>query len=74
MKAEQLWVGALVVDTETQRVGKVMGREGPYVQLRPPGGGREWDANPDQLRPADEGEKLRAGILEVPLAYVEGIT
>ncbi|MFZ3570615.1 hypothetical protein ACOKM5_27165 [Streptomyces sp. BH097] len=74
MKAEELWVGALVVDEDTQRVGRVMGREGPYVQLRPPGGGREWDADPTRLRRANDGEKVRAGILGLPLAYVEGVT
>src|SRR5690606_12023078 len=35
-------VGAHVVDTMTGRIGVVMGHEGPYVQLRPYGGGREW--------------------------------
>lgn len=36
-------VGTYAVDTRTGRVGRVMGHEGPYVQLRPYGGGREWD-------------------------------
>src|SRR5687767_3851531 len=30
-------VGAYVVDTRTERIGVVMGHEGPYVQLRPYG-------------------------------------
>ncbi|MFI6876299.1 hypothetical protein ACIBL6_22995 [Streptomyces sp. NPDC050400] len=33
--------GALVVDTDTGKTGRVMGSVGPYVQLRQPGGGRE---------------------------------
>nr|WP_107416864.1 hypothetical protein [Streptomyces sp. CC53] len=42
-------MGEAVRDTSTGRVGLVMGRIGGYVQLRPPGGGREWDASPDNL-------------------------
>jgi hypothetical protein len=37
----------------------VMGHEGPYVQLRPHGGGREWDADPASVRPATPSERLR---------------
>ncbi|MFE0443808.1 hypothetical protein [Streptomyces fungicidicus] len=53
-------VGAHVVDTVTGRVGVVMGHEGPYVQLRPYGGGREWDADPGAVRQATPAERLRA--------------
>lgn len=59
--------GALVVDTKRDKPGRVMGSEGPYVQLRPPGGGCEWDADPAHLRPADERERLRANIAELSL-------
>ncbi|WP_439940039.1 hypothetical protein [Streptomyces sp. BBFR115] len=48
---------AVMVDSRTGRIGRVMGNEGPYVQLRPLNGGREWDVPPDQLRaptPAEE--------------------
>ncbi|MGW2827881.1 hypothetical protein [Streptomyces sp. NPDC001286] len=51
-------VGTHVVDTRTGRVGIVMGHEGPYVQLRPYGGGREWDAEPGALRAATRAERL----------------
>lgn len=37
-----------------------MGHEGPYVQLRPYGGGREWDAEPDAVRRATTAERLSA--------------
>jgi hypothetical protein len=37
-----------------------MGHEGPYVQLRPHGGGKEWDADPASVRPATPAERLRA--------------
>ncbi|MEU6676704.1 hypothetical protein [Streptomyces sp. NPDC046925] len=48
-----------------QRLGRVMGHEGPYLQLRPPGGGREWDADPVQVREAKGDEILRASVHEV---------
>ncbi|MGW0335851.1 hypothetical protein ACWD0J_28985 [Streptomyces sp. NPDC003011] len=53
-------VGSYAVDTRTGRVGIVMGHEGPYVQLRPYGGGREWDAEPDAVRRATTAERLSA--------------
>lgn len=53
-------VGAYVMDARTGKVGIVMGHEGPYVQLRPYGGGREWDAAPEGLRPATQSERLSA--------------
>ncbi|WP_169746126.1 hypothetical protein [Streptomyces violens] len=37
-----------------------MGHEGPYVQLRPPGGGREWDCLPADTRAATPRERLAA--------------
>ena len=63
MKSE--WArGALVVDTETGRTGRVMGSEGPYLQLRPPGGGREWDTDPARVQAAPDSERLRANLIE----------
>ncbi|NUL34881.1 hypothetical protein HRW09_36480, partial [Streptomyces lunaelactis] len=43
----------------------VMGRVGTYVQLRPPGGGQEWDCPPGDVQPASMGEVLRARVREV---------
>lgn len=57
--------GTLVVDTRTDKIGYVMGHAGPYVQLRPPGGGREWDADPDAIRQATGTEVLRARVTEM---------
>ncbi|MDN3023605.1 hypothetical protein [Streptomyces sp. S.PB5] len=54
--------GALMVDTRDGRVGVVMGNEGPYVQLRPPQGGVEWDVPPDLLREPEPGEVLSAKV------------
>lgn len=51
--------GDFVVDARDGRVGEVMGHEGVYVQLRPPGGGREWDCPPEALSPAPPGDVLR---------------
>ncbi|MEU9864042.1 hypothetical protein AB0D99_24525 [Streptomyces sp. NPDC047971] len=56
----KLPIGSYVVDIRTGKVGTVMGHEGPYVQLRPLGGGREWDAEPDGVRAATAAERLRA--------------
>ncbi|ANP57071.1 hypothetical protein J2Z21_003652 [Streptomyces griseochromogenes] len=56
----KLPVGSCAVDTRTGRLGIVMGYEGPYVQLRPYGGGREWDARPEAVRRATPAEKLSA--------------
>jgi uncharacterized MAPEG superfamily protein len=53
-------IGSYVVDTRTGKVGIVMGHEGPYVQLRPYGGGREWDVDPRNVRNATQAERLRA--------------
>jgi hypothetical protein len=37
-----------------------MGYEGPYVQLRPLGGGREWDCVPEAVRQATSAERISA--------------
>lgn len=56
---------ALVVDTKTNKIGYVMGNEGPHLQLRPPGGGREWDVDPTEVRHATKTEVLRARVTEL---------
>lgn len=45
-------VGSAVQDTTRDRVGIVVGHEGPYLQLRPLSGGREWDARPGTSNPS----------------------
>ena len=55
-------LGDTVEDTSANKVGKVMGFEGPYVQVRPIGGGLEWDARPDNLRPVTGTEALRSAV------------
>ncbi|MEU2261070.1 hypothetical protein ABZ557_12460 [Streptomyces sp. NPDC019645] len=53
-----------MIDSRDGRIGRVMGREGPYVQLRPPGGGREWDCPPEALRAVPPAVLLRARVRE----------
>ncbi|MFD5427574.1 hypothetical protein [Streptomyces sp. NPDC127084] len=53
-------VGSYVIDTITGRMGTVMGHLGPYVQLRPIGGGREWDCPPEAVRLATVSERISA--------------
>ncbi|MFD5269452.1 hypothetical protein [Streptomyces sp. NPDC058335] len=57
-------VGEAVHDSARDRVGRVMGHVGPYIQLRPLTGGREWDADPDRLRPLTPAELLSALVAE----------
>ncbi|MEU9187596.1 hypothetical protein AB0D14_24265 [Streptomyces sp. NPDC048484] len=42
-----------------------MGHEGPYIQLRPLAGGREWDADPDRIRILTPDELPSALLAEV---------
>ncbi|MCF6522726.1 hypothetical protein [Streptomyces sp. JJ36] len=58
-------VGTAVRDTARDRVGRVMDHTGPYLQLRPLGGGHEWDAHPDQLHPLTQNELLSALVAEL---------
>lgn len=57
--------GAFAVDARDGRVGRVTGRSGPNVRLRPPGGGPEWDCPPESVRPASPGLVLRARVTEI---------
>ena len=57
-------IGDLVYDVATGKVGQAMGHEGPYWQLRPVGGGHEWDAE-GPIRPPTDAERLSAGVAVV---------
>lgn len=57
--------GSYAVDSRDGRIGQVMGQEGSYVQLRPPGGGVEWDCPPEAVLPAPPGQELRARVAEL---------
>ncbi|MEV7321760.1 hypothetical protein [Streptomyces sp. NPDC093970] len=54
--------GSVVYDTRADRVGEYRGESGPYVLLRPLGGGREWEAHPESVRPATAEERLGAEV------------
>ncbi|MCZ7459533.1 hypothetical protein [Streptomyces sp. WMMC940] len=56
--------GGYVIDSRDGRIGRVTGREGPYVQLRPPGGGRVGDCPPEALRHVPPALLLRARVRE----------
>ena len=62
LRGERPAVGTYVVDQRDGRIGEVMGHVGGRVQLRPVGGGREWDCPPDGLEPAQREEVLRARV------------
>ncbi|GAA2633321.1 hypothetical protein [Streptomyces axinellae] len=57
--------GAYAVDTRTDRIGQVMDVWGPYVQLRPPKGGCEWDVPREAIRPARVSEELGARVSDL---------
>ncbi|MBH1937258.1 hypothetical protein I5Q34_23815 [Streptomyces sp. AV19] len=50
------------MDTRRERVGQVMDRTGQNVWLRPPGGGREWEARAETLRLATPEERRQSGV------------
>ncbi|GAA3376841.1 hypothetical protein GCM10020367_50130 [Streptomyces sannanensis] len=66
--SDGLPAGTIVVDERTDRVGEVMGAEGPYVQLRPLRGGREWDADSARVRIATPAERLSMALAEANAA------
>ncbi|MGC9537087.1 hypothetical protein [Streptomyces sp. UG1] len=55
-------IGELAKDTSRGRIGVVMGKLGGRVQMqiRPVGGGKEWDAIPDRVEPPSAREELSA--------------
>ncbi|MFF1376499.1 hypothetical protein [Streptomyces sp. NPDC058308] len=57
--------GTFAVDFRDGSVGQVMGCEGGLVQLRPIGGGREWDCPPASVGEAQPVEVLRERVRQV---------
>ncbi|MDO0913561.1 hypothetical protein QQM39_22755 [Streptomyces sp. DT2A-34] len=53
-------IGALAKDSARDRIGVVMGEVGGRVQIRPIGGGTEWDAMPDNVVTPTAREELSA--------------
>lgn len=62
-------IGELAKDTALGRIGVVMGEVGGRVQIRPVGGGMEWDAMPGNVVTLSAREELSAR-----LAIRNGIT
>ncbi|SNX62077.1 hypothetical protein SAMN06272735_3829 [Streptomyces sp. TLI_55] len=62
LRGERPPVGTQVRDARDGRLGEVMGHVGGTVQLRPLGGGREWDCPPESVGPAPPEEVLRARV------------
>ncbi|MFG2226043.1 hypothetical protein [Streptomyces sp. NPDC048644] len=54
--------GVYVVDRRTNRLGRVVGNQGPCLQLRPPGGGVGWGCPSGHARLATAREQRAAGI------------
>ena len=52
--------GALVVDTERDKLGYITGHLGQVLRLRPVTGGREWDVEPVHVRRATDEERQHA--------------
>jgi len=53
------------LDVRDGRIGEVMGCVGGYVQLRPVGGGCEWDCPAEALGEAAPADVLRARVRRV---------
>lgn len=53
-------IGELAKDSAKGCIGVVMGEVGGRVQIRPIGGGREWDALPENVEPPSAREELSA--------------
>lgn len=62
------------VDSRSGRLGEVMGQVGGRVQLRPVGGGREWDCPPDSVEPAPPDEVLRERVRRLNRESVSSAT
>ncbi|MFJ4869854.1 hypothetical protein [Streptomyces sp. NPDC088757] len=57
-------VGAVVLDTVRNLVGRVTGADGPCLRLRPLVGGVPWDVAPADLHPLTGAELLSALVAE----------
>ncbi|WP_228080618.1 hypothetical protein [Streptomyces profundus] len=67
-----LEIGSMARDLTSDQVGRVMAHLSGRVYLRPPGGGREWTASAEDLRPISASESLRARVAEANRRAVRG--
>jgi hypothetical protein len=58
-------VGSMVRDIARDRVGRVMAHLYGAIWLRPPGGGTEWTARPEDVTPVSASESLRGRVAEL---------
>ncbi|MBZ4320607.1 hypothetical protein [Streptomyces huiliensis] len=58
--------GAYVVDTRSAKLAQVMAQADGSVYVRPPRGGREWEAPAEALRLATRDERVAAGLTGGP--------
>jgi hypothetical protein len=65
--------GALMYDKRRDRFGIVQARMAGLVYLRPKGGGREWEARPEELEPAEARAELRSRLAEMNAASSGGV-
>jgi hypothetical protein len=63
----------LVYDPAARKVGEYQDKVGPYVLLRPVGGGREWEADPARIRPATASERLSSDVKAVNVRAERGL-
>ncbi|OEV29043.1 hypothetical protein AN219_18645 [Streptomyces nanshensis] len=54
--------GVYVVDRRRNKLGRVVGNDGPYLLLRPPAGGVEWNCPPESARLSTPHERREARI------------
>ncbi|WP_405840693.1 hypothetical protein OG528_22135 [Streptomyces platensis] len=57
--------GSYAVDGRDGRIGLVIGHAGSFVQLRPPGGGVQWNCPPQVLHDAPPSAVLAARVREL---------
>ena len=57
-------VGTMVWDSVRDRLGLVMDQERACLYLRPPGGGIEWQARPEDVEPVSASEALSPRVAE----------
>ncbi|GHA69411.1 hypothetical protein ACIQRS_11130 [Streptomyces termitum] len=55
----------------TPRLGRVTSWDGELCHLCPPGGGAEWTAAPDALRPPTQEERALIRTLTRPVRWVD---
>ncbi|MET7756791.1 hypothetical protein ABZT27_19130 [Streptomyces sp. NPDC005389] len=58
------------VDAEG-RIGRIVDRYEGSIYLRPPGGGREWTAEPETLRQPTADEMAKARVFTTPVPAVD---